>query len=427
MSALAFVGCAGSGTDGGGGGGGTSGGSGRSVASVNLPNTPGLVSLGFLTGQGRAVGDTFAVVRRFELRDDYGLAEDPLSSTRRLLLQGYEFQLKPLNVRFTGQPSRKFNSYTLDITHIEVDSGGGISQIPVPTSVPAGWPSNFSTLPAEFPSRITAFPGRQTLVPIFLDDSMIREHDEPADDPDLGSAWVFDKGQFETINLPAEDPRLLGFLSDYVRFDISNLAARPLLSTGADASYVFFSGDGYGISESGNQGLFEALTLDEFTPNEGRFKSPAILGGTRTPGTYTLIQPNPSDLSGLARVTSLQGIWRDASEVISGLGEFEVISFPGSDDGPKQDVVAIVRTGGVITDFYFGELDVENGTIRIYPLENIVGASTAGEITGTVSGFLNKTGAATTLPNHVREGSYSLTGDLPTGFQATGRFIVFRR
>ncbi|MFZ4507644.1 MAG: hypothetical protein ACOYON_08125 [Fimbriimonas sp.] len=430
VSALAFVGCGGSGGGGtvGGGGGGT--GTGRSVASVNLPDTPGLVQIGFSTGQGRAVGDTYAVMRRFSLTDNIGTAEDRLSSTRKLLLKGYEFQLMPVNVPLGTAPSRTFNNYTLDILRVEQDNGGGsTTSYDFASGVPAGFPSRFAPIPATIPSRITAFTGRTTTVPVFLDDAMLYLYNDPSDDPDAGDVMSFDKDQFNAINLPVDDPRLLGFLSDYVRFDISNMAPelRPTLLGGTAAGSVLFSGDGYAISESGSQGVYNALTLDQFTPVEGRFKGPTVIGGQATPGTYTLIQSNPSDLAGLSRITSLQGTWREATDLIANLGNFEVITFPNSAENGRQDMIAIVRTAGVITNFYFGEADLNNGNFRLYPIGNIVGASTTGELTGTITEFKDKNGAAVDLPNRVREGSYTFNGAVPTGFSTTGRFIVFRR
>jgi hypothetical protein len=382
---------------------------------VNLPNTPALVNIGFLTGQGRAPGDTFGVITNFSLEDSTGRT-DSTGNARRLLLRGYEFQIMPLNVDVGFNNSRTFNFLDIDVDRLEIDNGVGNP----PTLL-----SPIFGIPYRAPSRVTAFTGRHTTVPIFLDDAMLYQ----TISPEILQPATFDRAQFDIINLAPEDPRILAFISDYVSFDISEMdpADRPLLGSGTPASRVFFSGDGYGISEAGNAGVFEALTLDEFSPFEGRFKGPGVIAGQRTPGTYSLIQPDPSDLTGLAKITSLQGIWRPYTEVLSNVGSFEVLSFPNSNETGRQDVVAFARIGGRITNFYFGEANFEDGTLNLWPIRNIVDAAVDGEITGTVSNLRDRSGVVTTLPAAVRRGSFSLSGVLPAGFSNSGTFLVFRR
>jgi hypothetical protein len=388
---------------------------------VNLPDVPGQIHVNYLTGQGRAVGDTYLVLRRLEFADSFGRVTRELTETR-LRLNGYQSQIVPLNVPVpAGLSSRLFESFELEAVRFEQQRQFG----------PFIW-EDIVGLPDTFPARVRVFRGRHTLLPVFIDDAMVRVEGVG------GNMFpVFDREQFRLINM-AEDPNaMLGFLSDYVMFDLTNLPAnaRPNLSSGPIASRVFFSGDGYAISdrgqEAGDQGYFEFLTLDIATPVEGRFKGPATINGVRTPGTYNLVQPDPTDPTLnpalLSKITSLHGIWRPVEDLIGNMGAFEAITFPSSRDDNFHDLVFVRRQNNVIVDMYFGFVDFETNEFRAYPIRNIAEGEVDGEVSGTVTNLRTGAGAGTTLPHAVRTGTFTFTTGAPSGFPTSGRFLVFRR
>jgi hypothetical protein len=246
---------------------------------------------------------------------------------------------------------------------------------------------------------------------------------------DDGSGTVqFNVAEFQLRNL---DPQgfINSFFSDYVAFDISNMptSERPQLTTGEFATRVYFSGDDTAISAGGQSGKFEVLTLDATQPIMGSYGPQNVLQGT--PGTYNLEQVDPTDLSGISRITSIHGIWRDLNTVITGVSDFEMITFPKNADTAEQDLVIVQRSGGVITGLYFGFVNFDERKFRAYPIKNVVDASAEGELTGTVTGLMTANGSSTVSLDSTRYGQYSFDAGqtLPAGFQNTGTFIVFRK
>ena len=458
---------------GGGGGGGNNGGGGvpppDTGSFVKLPANPGQVAISYLTGAGRAPGDMTAIIRRAGLRDDFGEVETILSPERSLLLNGYTHQIINLDVPTTS--SRFFTSFLLEVKEIRVDNGS-----PFPDVFPAG--GSAPLVQEEFPASIRVLPGRVTSVAVRLDDTMF---DLNAADP----ADIFQRDVFIDANL-VENPvqgidTLNGFLSDYIMFDISGIPSgeRPLLSSGAAASKVYFSGDFAALSQGGSNGVFEVLTALGFV--EGTFGPIVDLpspGGNKPPfGTYTLLQADPrdddpsdDDFPGpdAAKINALQGTYYNLADVVGGLGTFEMITFPRSQEREVfdaqsgnmvlrelsvQDVILIRRSGNTITKMYFGEIDFGQNagdptTIRAYPIGQIDTGDAFNEIEGTVSAFRDVNGNLVNLNDpsddeeerggkiqRIGSGQFTLMsgtdpiygGTLPAEFPTTGRFLVFRR
>src|SRR5688572_24002856 len=90
--AALVIGC----STGGGGGGGTTttggGTTGQSTAVPNIPNVPAMLSVFYLTGQGRAAGSATAVIRRLFFTDQFGLVETILNPERYIGLDAYTSQ-----------------------------------------------------------------------------------------------------------------------------------------------------------------------------------------------------------------------------------------------------------------------------------------------------------------------------------------------
>jgi hypothetical protein len=461
-ASFVVVGCGG----GGGGGGGSTPPPSDNGSFVKLPNNPGEVNFSFLTGAGRAPGDMTAIVRRIVLSDDFGQVETLLNPELSLQLNGYTHQIGRLVVPTSS--SRFFQNFTLEIKEIRVDNGSG-----TPDVYPSG--TNSPLVQTDFPASIRVLPGRTTGVAIRLDDTMF-----DINAPSIET--IFQEDVWRAANLvpnPVQGVDTLnGFLSDYVMFDISGMAAsdRPLMTGGSPASKVYFSGDFIALSNSGSNGTFEVLT--PLGSIEGLFAGIVNLpgpGGNRPPyGTYTLLQADPRDVDPsdntfpggtVHQITALQGAYYQLSDVVGGLSSFELITFPRSQERmvhdtvtdtdvlrelSVQDCVLIKRSGNTITNMYFGEIDFGSSigdptTIRAYPIGQVDDGDAHNEIEGTVGGFKDVNGNPVSLNvsdalrastiQKIGSGTFTLQsgtdltygGPLPADFPTSGRFLVFRR
>lgn len=457
-AAIAVVGCGGSGN-------GTSsttsskGGTGTAqpgVIAIKLTTLssepPGAVEVAYLTGQGRAPGDLTAVVQTVSFQDNYGVVSNPLAPLTDCVLSGYTDNVVHLDVPFASVPvpSRIFTTFNLNFLQFnqETDSPqqGDYSVLGEPTQFPEG-----------FPASIRVFPGRTTSLPVFIDDSMFSV------DPVVATQIDFNLNQFLLENGATSGNPMTGFLSDYVSFNLNKVPAASLPTlvstpTGvgtAPANRVFFSGDVYAVSSSAS-GVpnFEALTLNPMQPVGGNLGPAGTLNGPAGTiphaGTYSLLQLNPTDLTEMAKVIALQGIWRDSSSVLVqsngtplGAGSYAV-TFPSSSDNNFQEMVIFVQDGtttsaGVpnITNLYFGSIDLDAGTFSVYPVVDIMTGLTTGELDGTIptnkAGTLEEytaQGALTTSPDVVRSGNFMFNsasaGAATTAGLKNGTFYVFR-
>lgn len=448
-AALVVIGCGGSGGSGSGNHGSTntSGGIPGTNVQINIAtadqngNTYGIADFLYLTGQARDPGDLAAVVKRITVEDQYGQASNNGAPETKLPLKLYTSSIVNVDVPFTTQNSRLFESFTLDFLRFEAEGSTSSATPtklypPVPTTDPTTGVAN-----NLFKSRIRLFPGRHTSIPIFLDDSMFADNGVAVADTsnvlgdNVGSTVVshdgttFNADIFRFRNLDSNS-RLTSFLSDYVGFDISAMAttSRPVLTDGSVAGRFYISGDAYAISVAGTRGRFEVLTTDSTQPLVGNFGPQNSGTNSTAPGTYDLTQLDPTDLDQKAKITSLQGIWRDYQSVMSGFGTFEVIAFPNVQDNNEAEIVMVARNGSTITNLYYGVLDYSVGKFQAWPIKNIVSAAVTNEIDGTISGLKTSAGSITNVPDAIRYGNYTVTsGTLPTGFQNTGTFVVFRK
>ncbi|HSI74199.1 MAG TPA: hypothetical protein VK934_13565 [Fimbriimonas sp.] len=442
-AAIVVLGCAGGG-DSGTSGGTDSGGTTGSALRVNIPTPsghimpPGRLELGFLTGQGRAIGDLTLVITRASVYDEFGEITNPLAPRTYLALGSYSFQIVPLTIPFTDQNSRLFENYTLDPLEMQEDIGSGAHNTYPDTcfavrrsdgTLSRAWPPN----PIPIVARV--FPGRSTSVPIFLDDSMFaitQDPDAPAGDPCGGTVVAFDEARFAAIN----EPPIRGFINDYVSFDISAMPAneRPRmsgLSGGQVVGRVFVSGDNYAISNQGLSGDFEVLTPQVEAPIKGNFGPPGTIGGSTHPGTFTLLQLDPTDLFNLRKIVALQGIWREYDAVVSGFSTWNMVTFPNTDDANIQEVVYFQRDGnGVISNFFFGYVDLDLDEAHLFPVDTLVSGiiNPSEEAIVHIDSQIDKHGVPTNASQLTRSGTFSVSvqGGLPSDAAGSGNYLVFR-
>lgn len=413
VAAVAVIGC-------GGGGGGTSNGSGGgnnggggNLSSVNLPAVPGLVSFQYLTGQGRAPNSLVAKIDDITLTDvDNQIVDDPLTVNLQLGLNVYSNAIGNVDVPVAvGANSRVFNQFELKISTL---SDGNVTYT---------GPGGQNAIDTNFDATFLAQTGRQTILPVLLDDQMITV--------DISGNPVLDTNLFQSSNYDPIANRMLGFYSDYVQFDLSGMAtsSKPSLSGGSIANRVYFSGDNIAISEGGSNGVIEVLTP---TGIIGGTFTPKITNPIPAPGTYTLLANDPRDVTNTAKIASLAGIYRSYTEVFANVGTFEAFVFPNTAEDLQPDCVMFTRDGnGNITSFYFGGIDYDQGTVSIFPINQVVTGDSSNEIDGTISAFKDANGndvgtvATSSVEASVRTGTFTLSNP-PAGFPATGRFLVFR-
>ena len=145
------------------------------------------------------------------------------------------------------------------------------------------------------------------------------------------------------------------------------------------------------------------------------------------------MEQNLGDLTGLSKIMSLLGTWRDYNEVLTNLSTFEIVTFPNGADTPKQQLGVLVRnSAGTITNLYYGVADLQALTFKAYPIANVVLGTATNQLTGTLSGLVDQNNAAVPTAvtaiqvGTVRGGTYKFTGSVPAGFKTTGHFNVFR-
>lgn len=417
-AAVVVAGCGGSGSSSTGGGGNT-GGTGR--AAVNLPNNPALLQVAFLTGQGRAPGDPVAEIRRiafddtlpepFESDDQYRV-ETILNPARFPGLEQFTYQTVNLNVRVPSVvDSRFFDTFTLEVNRLLIEDENGNAVSPGQQSPPV--------VIEEFPAHVRVFQGRHTILPVFLDSASLYWDDF--------TGVVFDRQLFEDVNLTLDDGVMLSFLSDYVAFDISSVADKPLMLTNIPATRVYFSGDGIALStEAGGLRPFEVL--GPISSIEGTWAPPTQI--TPDFGTYSLMTIDPRDLTQTAKITSLMGIFRPYNAVLRNLGSSEMITFPNSRESADQDMVIIARNAsGQITDMYFGVVEFDTMTFSAFPIAQVDDGDASNEVSGTISNVVNVGGDDPDREySGIRSGTYTVTnGSFPSGFASSGTFLVFRR
>jgi len=419
------IGCGGasggSSTTGGGTTGGTGGGVGRSIPSINLGST-GFVSLTYLSGTSRRdVGSQIADFKKIELIDaDNAVvptADGYQASPVSVMLDSYSVNQRDIPVDLGGKASRAFTEYPFVVDKIrEIDQNGAS------VDKTSGSPAFTSVQPFDVISRV--FRGRYSNIQIRLSDAVLSFNA-------VGGGLIFDEDKFAELNYDQSTgvKAIKGYMGDYFAFDLSDMADadRPMLSDGSVADRLYFSGDGIAVSNGvGPSSLFELL--DPILIKSGFTNLGGIVGGRRAPNTYTL-QDTQLDAGGnpMSAQTSLNGIWREYSDVVSATTADVFLTIPSSSDNLRQQVIFLHKDNGKITAMWEGVVDYSatdstTGTFKLFPVVTLTDAVPLPDVVnGTVSNFTTSGGA-------VMSGYWDVTGTAPASwtFSKSGGYAVVR-
>ena len=421
-AAALLIGCGGDGTGGSTGGttggatgGSTGGGVTRSYPSINLP-TNGLLQVSVLSGLNRrGVGSQVAIMAPFEFVN--GQTRIPTADVAKptalsIVLDEYLVNTSEIGVVFDGNTvSKEFNEFPFKVTKMQeiTDSDGNTRDLAGTEPV-----VDFEANPFDIDLRV--FPGRHTSLTFSLDGEMLKHSDS--------TGVVFDEDKFTQTNYDPRSLAIRGFFSDFIAFDISGMptAERPLLSTGARADRIFFSGDGIALSAGVDPGVFELLA--PVSIKSGTVRKGVKIGDRTTENIYSLFDKNPSD----AKVAALTGVWKESTKVISDSGSITALAIPSNEDGTEQQFVVYSQSGGVINAMWQGRAlygiggDATKGQFRLFPIKTVTSASPSGE--EAVAALSN----LVEVNERVRRGDWDMTSTPASWpFGTLGGFSVYRR
>lgn len=411
-----LIGCGGGNGLGGstsGGSTGTNGGGSGNTLPTSLLSGAAQGQVLYLTGQGRRAASQIALldnIRVYNSVNDFQPTDSQGSgSPLRLRLDGYTLNQFVFDVPVgTGSAGKTYTQFPLEVAKME-DTDGAVLY--------SGPPVLFTPF---FNLNMQLLPGRQTTIQVVLNDQILKFD---------GADVVLDRAAFEAENYAPFNNKINGFLSDMVSFDVSALPAtdRPVVSNGDRADIVHFSGDSIGISgqfrsENGEQ----KATFDMLNPvviDSGKLLLPKVIGGRQAPGVYTVMEPDPRDPFGNAKIVALQGIYRKYTEVLGNLSTFQMVALPTTRSTTTSQVVLFNRDAqGTITAMWQGIIDYNKatkGTLRLFSLDQLPDATATPRASGEVN-FTKVNGV-------VKNGTFTISVAPPNfPFPTKGGFMVLR-
>lgn len=421
-----LIGCAGGGTDvnttNGGSNGATTGGDTR-VPTVRLSGN-GQLQFAVISGQGRRdIGSQIAVFRRISFQNsdtDFIPSLDQSNfPDMKCQLDNYKLNTRVFGVSIPGNANyREFVEFPFEVYSMEEVTDTGTAQLT----------NTFPALALTNPlaTRLKIFPGRQTTLHIALDDAILLF--DPAE------GVVFDRDLFIEKNYDFRTNSIRSFISDMIAFDLTQMAPadRPFLNLDPDdglapvpADMVLFSGDSIGISAGfGTLESFELL--DPIRIEKGLIQQGPVIGSSQAPGVYTLVETDPRDLSGLAKITALQGSWFPKDQVLANIPDFAMLAIPGSDDDNEQQLIAWNQNAaGQVTALWQGIVTYDgagSGVFSLWPINQVDDGNATNEVDGVVKNLVVSTGVV------VRGEFEATTGAISKfPFPKTGAFVVYRR
>lgn len=385
----------------------------RQLATVNLPSRNAQANIVILSGQGRrSSGDNHVTLNVF--RWGNGLI-DVVPTVFQGSLAGIQCNLGGYSVNnasFTQDLGTGVAAKHFSQLYMEAWDWGIEDQFGNVFSLYNGLPVALPAMPID----ATLVPGRQTTVQVYINDASL------SFDPGPPGQILFDQNGWNNENLPGGITAVPGFLSDFVTFDMTPMAAadRPSMSLGGSADKAMFSGDQMGLGK----GFNSVGSFDLFSPNfveAGTLTAPITIAGQPAPGTYNVYEPDPRGTPPTATlIAALQGYWRSYTEVLSDVPDFTMMVLPTTKANGQHQVVAFNKSGAGVSALWFGTATMSGstGTVSLHPIKEI-GAPTT-NATGSLGTF--------TMVNGVpADGKFTIT-TVPTGwpFPTTGDFVVFR-
>lgn len=425
-SGLVLAGCGGSGGGGGNGGGGTTPPPDDGTPQVVLAEGSDVQFL-FLTGQGRRAPEPLIALIKSVTVANGPIDQIPDYITGsldgiRAELNGYSANAVSIS---TVIPSSVLSKHYSELP-FEIADFGTLGPRGYVSVLNANEPRPYIVRlsgGATPPLDLRVFRGRQSTVSLTLDDAMFEVQN--------GSV-VFHPQFFADLNVDVATNKIQSFLSDYVAFDLTAMpvAQRPKLGTGAPADLVLLSGDAIALSSGFDSSTSFEVRGAEFT-TQGVIRRPVELEGRMTPGSYTLLEPDPRDILGQGRVlTAGQGIWRNFTEVLGNRGSTLAVAFPNSRNSNVMDLAIMSLSGNRVTKAALGKATFtpngstfSGGTFEVYPISEVGKTSPTGKVSGNLSALSVAQDAEGAM---VRSGSFTFSGG-SMGFPANGRFVVFRR
>lgn len=391
--------------------GSTSGTTGRVVPDVVLPTNTALVNVLFLSGQGRrAPGSQYAQLNNIKLLNG-PLTQIPTDITGSL--DGINTKLDGYTVNTYGfsqtvsAGATDFTGLQFVLNRIREEQGNG--------SLTTVYNGPSITLP-ELPVNVKIAPGRASTVQLYLNDAHLFF------DSVLNDA-VFDQAEWEFDNLVGGATAVQGFFGDAIAFDLSGLSLRPAMAGGGTADKLLLTGDSVGLA----RGSMTDGSFDLYSPafvESGVLTNPVVVGNQTAPGTYTVLEPDPSSVPPAApRIAALQGPWYAFSDVVRNGGNEVFLVIPSSKAGSPAQCVLLKRSGSTITELWLGRATVNSngsGTFELWSVDQVDNQTENNKATGS---FTN----GQLVSGKVDNGDFTVS-TTPTGFPfvGTGVYVVYQ-
>lgn len=383
----------------------------RSVPRVELPGDASDVRVVYLSGQQRrAAGSQYAKLNNIRLATG---DVDQIPGSVQGTLDGVNVKLDGYTVNKyafghtlpTGIQAARYTQLRSEVWRLVEELPSGAFDTLFTGSF---------TLP-NIPVSVPLARGRQSTVQVFLNDAALF-HD--------GNNLIFDETLFNEDNFLDVEPAINGYFSDMVSFDLSGVPAgeRPQMQSGGNATKLMLTGDAWGVANGvGTVGSFDIINPGFI--ESGVLTNPVVLPDGTAPGTYTVLEPDPSVIPPtVVQISALQGLWRDSNEVLKNLSANNMVIFPTTRANGQHQVVAWKRSGSSITKIWIGRATLTgttSGTVELWSADQLDNGTETGKVTGTLTNF-------TVVGGVIKDGDFTFTTP-PTGFVGSGSFAVFAK
>lgn len=378
----------------------------RVVPDVVLPTQLASVKVLFLSGQGRrSPGSQYAQLNNIHMNNG-GLTEIPSSVQGSLegvgvKLDGYSVNTYNFTQAITD-PYEDYSAITMDVASMkEEDFNGDLNTIFNGPAV------SLPSLPIS--ARIAK--GRTTTVQLYMNNAALF----------FQGGVQFSQADWDIDNLVNGATSVQGFFSDAIGFDISSVIPRPAMKSGPAAQRILLTGDSTALaSGSGTDGSVD-LYSTAFVES-GVLTNPVLVGDQIAPGTYNILEPDPSAIPPSApRILALQGNWVDYKDVVKNGGNEIFLVIPGANNN-AQCILFKRNNAGNITACWVGRATINAqgvGTFELWSVDQVDDNTENNKATGTF-------GNVTLQGTRIKDGDFTISSP-PSGFpfKGTGVFVVY--